>query len=268
MKKYRMFGLSKFLTETPEYQPEDRPYMALHGFRYCDILNNATFFTDLELNIAGMADGLTTENAHRLVEYIDKTAESMTAPPNFVGSYQRETKFSHDHSEVVPDFVADPVKRGACWTVAQGHQIYWQPYVIDKQDLEGKFSGRALRTIDSSVALPFLKFEGDLSEPARSKTHYRLAYILMIHDKPENVAALIDALDDLSVFIYLHIDLSASKAFRGRIQSLIKGRDNVRLSSNAFAVSWSHISILWVEIRMFFDLLDMISFDYVINLSG
>ena len=120
--------------------------------------------------------------------------------------------------------------------------------------------------------MPFLNFDGredpKAMVPATLRPHYRLAYVLMVHHKPENVAALVDALADKNVFIYIHVEVFAPNSFYEEIQEIVRTRKHVALMPTRFAVSWAHVSLIWVEVRAFFDLLDMISFEYVINLSG
>jgi Core-2/I-Branching enzyme len=189
----------------------------------------------------------------------------LLAHPEYQGNFQRESKFTDD-------FTADSLKRGICWNVAQGNLLWWKPYVKFTQNLEGKYAGRVLRTIHSNSAFPFLNYDRNhpnhpIVSPSE-KPHYRLAYIVMVHQDAENVEALLDALEDPTVFIYLHVDLSSPQSFHQVISNLVKDRENIAIMPNPFAITWSHISMLWVEIRAFFDLLDLISFDYVINLSG
>jgi Core-2/I-Branching enzyme len=228
------------------------------------MLDNATFFSDLELNI-GRTSKLTPENARHLVAYIDLSSYQMLAHPDFQSNFQRETTITKDWS-------ADTLKRGVCWNVAQGNLQWWKPYVNFNQDLNGKHGGRVIRTIDSEAALHFLNFEGkqtpeDIAN-IQSKHHYRIAYVVMVHWNTDNVAVLLDAISDPTVFIYLHVDLSAPESYHQEIRDIVKGRPNVALMPTSFAVTWSHVSIVWVEMRAFFDLLDLISFDYVVNLSG
>ena len=253
------------LTSSTPYPPNDRPYLAVHNFQFCDILEGATFFTDLELDVPGLRGTLDRTNALLFAQHIDWTAQQILAHPDFQKDFQRSTKFSQTLS-------SDPLKRGVCWNVAQGNLRYWGPYVDMNQTLDGKYAGRILRTIDDKIALPFLNYDGKSGHASlishTMKRHYHIAYVLMIHDKAENVAALLDALADPNAFVYIHIDMSAPEAFHQKIHDLIKGRQDVAIMPNPFAVTWGHISLIWTEIRAFFDLLDLISFDYVINLSG
>ena len=180
--------------------------------------------------------------------------------------YQREVTITPEYRE---DFAA----RGECFAIVQGYNSEDFPTIQYVQKPYGK-QERILRTISANDTFPFLNFEGNSSAPGRSeKKHYKLAYLILIHDKPENVEALIDALlsPDDSVFIYLHIDaenFEATIPYTREILQIVQARKNVALMETRFAITWGHISMLWAEIRGFFDLLDMISFDYVINLSG
>lgn len=247
------------------YPPPNREYIPLTGFKFCDILENSTFFTDLELDVPGIAKTLNSSNAAKLVKYIDNAAEQLISHPGFHGDFQRETKFTEE-------IAGDSLKRGVCWNVAQGNLVWWKPYVKFGQILVGKFGGRVLRTIDSN-ALSHLNFDGsqsprELTAGLTSKPYYKLAYVVMVHANTDNVAALIDALADPTVFIYLHVDLNAEETFHEEVRELVRGRRDIALMPKPLAVSWAHVSLIWVEIRAFFDLLDLISFDYVINLSG
>jgi hypothetical protein len=263
LRKYNLIW--PFYLFRSDYPPTDRPFVVLDGFDFCDMLDNATFFSDLELSISGMTSKLTLENAAHLVAYIDWSSQQMLAHPDFQSNFQRETKFTEDWS-------TDTLKRGVCWNVAQGNLQWWKPYVNFDQDLQGKHGGRVIRTIDSEAALHFLNYEGkqtpqDIAN-TQSRRHYRIAYVVMVHWNTDNVAVLLDAISDPTVFVYLHVDLSAPESYHREIHDIIEGRPDVAIMPTSFAVTWSHVSIVWVEMRAFFDLLDLISFDYVINLSG
>jgi len=248
------------------YPPPDRPHVTLTGFKTCEILEGATFFTDLELELPGVIAPLDANNADILVKYIEDTVEQMLLHPELRhDNIQRMTK-------VTSDLNIDFLKRGVCWNVAQGNLQWWKPYVRFGSNLKDKFSGRVLRTINSEAAFPFLNFDGNLGIPnslhITSKPSYKLAYVLMVHADSENIAALIDALADPTVFIYIHVDVFAPDSFHQKINKLVKGRPDIAVMPRPLAVTWSHVSLVWVEVRAFFDLLDLIRFDYVINLSG
>ena len=183
-----------------KYPPPDRPFLQVEGFQFCHCLNNATFFTDLVLDLPSGPARLSQNNTAEFALLLDYTARKMLEQWDRKW-YQREVTITPEYRE---DFAA---------------------------------------------------------------------YLILIHDKPENVEALIDALlsPDDSVFIYLHIDaenFEATVPYTREILQNVQARKNVALMETRFAITWGHISMLWAEIRGFFDLLDMISFDYVINLSG
>jgi hypothetical protein len=253
------------LTYSAEYPPQGRPYISVGGFRFCDILDNSTFFTDVDIQIPGIEGTLNDQNARKFIEYIDWSAQQMLAHPEYQTYFQRETEYTKG-------VTTDSLKRGICWNVAQGNLLWWKPYVKFDQNLNDKYNGRVLRTIDATATFPFLNYDGNqIARPlpnSTSKPHYQLAYVVMVHSNAENVAALIDALADPTVFIYLHVDLVADEAFHQQMRDLVRNRYHIYLTPNPLSVSWSHVSLIWVEIRAFFDLLDLINFEYVINLSG
>jgi hypothetical protein len=146
----------------------------------------------------------------------------------------------------------------------------WRSFVRQRpqESWEGKHAGRILRTIDSNITFPFLNFEANVTAAQEPKQHYRLAYILLVHNNLPNLVALIDALADPTVFIYIHVDYSAPHGFQQQVRETFDRRHNIAVMETTFPISWGHMSLLWAQLRAFFDLLDLITFDYVINLSG
>jgi hypothetical protein len=215
-------------------------------------LENSTFFTDLPLELPSGATVLNHDTVSQVVDYIDHATQELMESSSWDADFQRRTQYTEN-------IITDPLQRGICFTVAQGtldHDV-WRSFVPE--------GTRILRTIDADVALPFLNYNGKSS---LSKPRYNLAYIIVVHDNLGNVLALISALDDPSVFIYVHIDMSAPKSFREALQNVANTRTNVVVMPTAFSVTWGHITVLWAQLRAFFDLLDLVDFEYVINLSG
>jgi Core-2/I-Branching enzyme len=238
--------------------------VTLEGFTFCDMLNGATFFTDILLDVPGIEQTLEASNAHLLVKYIDDVAQSTLDNPQYRDNdLQRETR-------ITEDMIMDPLKRAICWNVAQGNLQGWNISIKPEQDLSEKFAGRVIRTIDAEVALPFLNYDGHLTPKSLRKVNsrYKIAYILMVHENVKNVEALIDALADPTVFIYVHVDFFAQPLFKQEILEMANDRSDIAIMPSQLAVSWAHVSLVWVEIRAMFDLLDLIQFDYLINLSG
>lgn len=252
------------LISSSPYPPRDRPFIHLDGFNLCRCLNNASFFTDLEIQLPGGLSALSSRTARDLVEHIEWSAQRILSHPERQKLYQRD-------NQVTADYTADYPLRGICFSLAQGNlgDDTWNSFVKPPRPEEwaAKHAGRILRTIDAEIALPFLNYKPKYTHE-NSKPHYNLAYMLLVHENPDNVKALIDALSDPTVFIYIHIDVGSPSSFVEEISKYIAERENVAIMPTTFAISWCHVSLLYVEIRAFFDLLDMIDFDYVINLSG
>jgi hypothetical protein len=155
-----------------------------------------------------------------------------------------------------------------CFSLTQGFTYGddWPSLVKQRRWEEKEYAGRLVRTLDPQNAIPFLNYIP--TQTPIQKKHYNLAYAIMVHDNPPQLEALLNALAHPTVFIYIHIDYTALESFKTIIHKMAQNRTNIAIMPTSFAISWSHISLLWVEIRAFFDLLDLISFDYVINLSG
>lgn len=172
-----------------------------------------------------------------------------------------------------------------CFSLVQGYPEGSQDFPSLQSRQKGNLNsnqGRLLRSLDAQLTFPFLNFDGIDKVPyppalvRGQKRHFKIAYVVMIHEKPENVAALVDALldneDEGDVFVYLHLDYGKdfwlTYGFLQEVLKVTRERTNLKIMETRFPISKGHISILWAQLRAFFDLLDMITFDYVVNLSG
>lgn len=248
------------------YPPEHRPFLTLRGFQICSCLDNSTFFTDLQLELPNGITQLNDRTADSVVEYIDQTTERFLLSPGWQVGLQRETQY-------LEGFTVDPLQRGICFSVALGnldHEI-WGSFVAPSSTDDEQLGHRFLRTIDPGVALPFLNYETHQKDDPSlesKKPRYNLAYIILVHENIESVSALIQALDDPSVFIYIHVDRFSPQSFHDDVQRMTQNRTNMRVMPTSFYIRWGHPTILWAQIRGLFDLLDLIEFEYIINLSG
>ncbi|KAI8848917.1 hypothetical protein BC829DRAFT_417213 [Chytridium lagenaria] len=114
----------------------------------------------------------------------------------------------------------------------------------------------------------------------------KLAYLLMIHgDRSilENVKFLLDQLDDGSSIILIHVDLQSDELYQS-IASFLLQREadmnainrpnskplpgNVYMAQNRYRGRWGHISLVWMQLSGFYELLDMADWHHVINLSA
>ncbi|KAI8847060.1 hypothetical protein BC829DRAFT_444809 [Chytridium lagenaria] len=89
------------------------------------------------------------------------------------------------------------------------------------------------------------------------RRQYKLAFLLMVHGKAsniDNVINLINILDDGSAIILIHVDLNPT-TFTNK-------------STVTFHGYWGHISLVWMQLSGFWELLDLADWDHVINLSA
>ncbi|KAJ1555957.1 hypothetical protein HK405_009935, partial [Cladochytrium tenue] len=140
------------------------------------------------------------------------------------------------------------------------------------------------------------------SRPPARRRRYSVAYLVMIHGSPAaglaNLRSIVGELDDGSAVFLVHVDLS-SVELRERVAEWIHERDraitmrvrnsagggtmdgaddaaepgglihsNVFLAQYSYRGMWGHISLVWMQLSGFWELLDLADWDYVINLSG
>src|SRR5258708_4475128 len=75
----------------------------------------------------------------------------------------------------------------------------------------------------------------------------RLAYLIMAHDQPEQLARLVNALDCEGARFYIHIDKkSDAKPFH----RLLGKRENVHVLPNRVRVNWMGFSLVEVSLRL------------------
>jgi len=251
------------LTFSLIYPPPNRPFLSLRGFKTCSCLDGSTFFTDMPLQLPSGATQLNASTALLVVDNIDAQAD------HFIRELGKGVLRSYQYGDGLK---LDHVQRGICFTVALGNVDNWGAFVGGQDNTDNTtqiIRERFLRTVNADVALDFLQYTPpESSQLAVPKPQYKLAYLLLVHRGFENILALINALDDPSVFIYIHIDHLAPASFRTEIEWLANKRPNVAIMDFSFTISWGHISILWAQIRGYFSLLDLIDFEYVINLSA
>jgi hypothetical protein len=113
-----------------------------------------------------------------------------------------------------------------------------------------------------------------------SKTKYGIAYLLFLHEQNciECTKDLINQLDDGSAIILIHIDSRNQELF-DTLQSWIQSRStpttnpitpytsNVFLAETRVRGNWGHISLVWMQISGYFELLSLSDWDFVVNLS-
>ncbi|KAJ3102009.1 hypothetical protein HDU96_009789 [Phlyctochytrium bullatum] len=122
-----------------------------------------------------------------------------------------------------------------------------------------------------------------LRNPALSP---KLAVLLMAHGEPsvvENIKYLLKEMDDGSAIFLIHVDM-ASQGLHDALVEYIKKREieineinnphgtiipgNVFLAEKRYRGAWGSISLVWMELSGYWELLDLADWDYVINLSA
>ena len=181
---------------------------------------------------------------------IDSTAQEIESGEEWHADFQRMSEFKDTWSD-------DMLRRGICWQVAQGCVAGWKDFT----------QSRLIRTVGDSFAFPFMNFQSN-SDIAKTKPRYRIAYVIMVHKDFNNVKNLIEAINDPHIFALIHVDRRADPEFYRQVQELIMQYDNMDVIRDRFTVIWAHVSIVWTQLWGFFELLDRIDFEYVINLSG
>ncbi|KAJ3332871.1 hypothetical protein HDU76_012795 [Blyttiomyces sp. JEL0837] len=228
--------------------------LMLDGFRFCTVLNNATFDTFVDVYPLGGSIFETQPTKDNLTRLIDVTAEDV---------YNR-LNAKHGHLE------KPSVHRLACYMAALG-----------ENNLVNLTNGRFLDRLNPSAylgpILPALRTEGDFAKqpkpkplgqnntnkplnpkknvdhvdsgdkdtglsalsnrgfaPAvrRPRRHYRIAFLMTIHGDVkylENVKTLVDELDDGSAVFLIHVDAGSGELFNATRKWLQQREEYLRL---------------------------------------
>ncbi|KAJ1567944.1 hypothetical protein HK096_008089, partial [Nowakowskiella sp. JEL0078] len=180
--------------------------------------------------------------------------------------------------------------RFACYSAAQGNTIYSK--ILDSK--ENKYAS-LLRSVHPESYFPFLKFEINEKEHDSLKSddwcenlsfatendeiprfknnfpHYRLAFIVMGYRDWENIAILLNRIYSKNVLIGIHIDDDHFYELQDRLLMYITARfvdhSNIIFFQNPVKVVWGHVSMVYAELKVIFELLKIGTWDYIINLS-
>jgi hypothetical protein len=97
-----------------------------------------------------------------------------------------------------------------------------------------------------------------------SNTQVRIAFLIMAHEKPEQLLRLVNALDDDRASFHIHLD---KKTDASSFQALLGDRKNVHLLPNRVKANWMGFSLVEATLRLLADAA-IHGFDYCILLSG
>ena len=219
------------------------------GFQFCKILNGATFDSLVDLKDFGSSVAESNPDVNNFINLIDSRAYDI---------YQALLRKVHVAEKT-------EVKRLACYTAGEGQTVVANlTYNRLLQEVHPiNYFKDLLKTI--------------IPNPAKVKKQYKLAYLIMAHDK-NGFAALIkllELLDDGQAIILIHIDArpSSNSLFDSTSQylhdrKLYNPNSAIFMAKHRFANIWGHISLVLTQLSGFWELLDLADWDYVINLSN
>ncbi|KAJ3093393.1 hypothetical protein HDU96_002330, partial [Phlyctochytrium bullatum] len=115
---------------------------------------------------------------------------------------------------------------------------------------------------------------------------FQIAFLIMVHGDAsmlENVKYLVEELDDGSAILLIHVDLKSEELYNAVAKYVVEREalinafrrpnsdplpGNVHLAEYRYYGRWGHISLVWIQLSGFWELLDLADFSHVINLSG
>src|SRR5262245_33885301 len=92
----------------------------------------------------------------------------------------------------------------------------------------------------------------------------RLAYLITVHNEPEHLLRMVNALDCPGSVFYIHVD---KKSDTSPFLTVLGRRNNVHFITNRVNVNWMGFSLVEVSLRLL-GLAVQEGFDYCLLLSG
>ncbi|KAJ3098590.1 hypothetical protein HDU96_011010 [Phlyctochytrium bullatum] len=231
-------------------------YLPVSGFSYCKILENASF--DMFVPVLPWDGQCLAERENPvadMIELLDSTAQRI-----FVDIALKETM------------------RYACYSVAEGANT-----------VAKLTEARWFHSLDPTNyfhnILPAM-IQTNHTEGLLRKRFYKIAYLINIRSSDiealPNVQNLIDEIDDGSAIVLVHIDADADAIYE-EMQRFLDERlketratlskelanepGNVYLSKKRYKSVSKHISLVWILLNGYLELLDLAFWECVINLS-
>ncbi|KAJ3094491.1 hypothetical protein HDU97_008019, partial [Phlyctochytrium planicorne] len=239
-------------------------FFTADGFQYCKTLNNATFDALATLTSTGMTLAELNPSVPEFTQLIDRHAKRIVA----------EMVSKH------PALALKELARFACYCAADG-----------ANPLANLSETRLIQWVDPQNYLqPMLPTVQP--EPSRiylqtgTRRKYQIAYLLMVHgdiDVLENIKYLLGELDDGSAIILIHVD-AGSQELHDVVSAYVTEREtqmnemnyphsvpvpgNVFMAKRRYRGAWGYVSLVWIEISGFWELMDLAEWHHVINLSA
>ncbi|KAJ3212285.1 hypothetical protein HDU67_003914 [Dinochytrium kinnereticum] len=240
--------------------PNDR-FFRVSGFKFCETLNNASFDSMAYIEKWGTTVAGRRPTTSEFTDFVDNEAKRvmmvLMAKNRFLSIKE--------------------IGRFACYCVAEG-----------SNSLASISPTRLLNVVDplkyfKGVVPAFSQKPSRLPGPRRK---YKLGVLLMVHGDSsvlENIKFIVDEMDDGSSILLIHVDLHSEELYQA-IAKYIEERDanmnailrpnsdpqpgNVHLAEYRYHGRWGHISLVWIQLSGFWELLDLADFQHAINLSG
>ncbi|KAJ3094489.1 hypothetical protein HDU97_008017 [Phlyctochytrium planicorne] len=251
-----------------DYERQADRFVRVDGFKLCPMLNNATFDAMVPTSYWNGSSIAELENPQNdTITMIDDVALKITLEI-------RSKSLFLDGKDLI---------RYACYSAADG-----------ANSVAKLTKSRLLNTIDPSnyfgSVLPFLDSNQLPSladgKKRKRKRFYKLAYLIMVENDDTvipNIKHLVDELDDGSAIIMIHIDVNAHDLYE-EIRMFIQTRNerirrnlpresqdengNVYLASRRYPHIKRHVSLLWIQLNSYWELLDLAFWEHVVNLSS
>jgi hypothetical protein len=218
-------------------------------FRYCSILNNATFDGSVYIYALGGSISSVNPESNWFYNFIDYRAAQV------------------EKAIVSQRFLADrqDAKRFACYSTAIGNSHFVN---ISRQSL--------LVAIDPIVYFKPILPAINLKFSKNGLQKFKLAFLIMVHelDGFDSLIALLNILDDGDAIILIHVDGKSSSAkLYDKLEEWITSKkvlkeSNVHLAKYRMHNLWGHSSLVLTQLSGFWELKELADWDFVINLSN
>ncbi len=205
------------------------PLIIGHQFEFCSHLENSAFHATLD-----------PKQFPKLVDGAAKKLVNLCSSTNYL-----------------------ELKRLACYSAAMGN--------VAVANLSAEPLLHSISPIEYfSPVLPTIKQqEGVLVKPK-----FKLAYLVMVHEANglPHLKILLSKLDDGDAIVLVHVDKRSQRLYR-RIDKFINirrssGICNIHLAKYRFKNIWGHISLVFTQLSGFWELTDLATWDFVLNLSN
>ncbi|KAJ3102005.1 hypothetical protein HDU97_000918 [Phlyctochytrium planicorne] len=241
---------------------EKSRFVRVQGFKYCSMLNNATFDSLAHVKPWGTTIARRDPFLDEFVQLLESEAQKLSS--TLYNKYP-STLNSKD------------VMRFTCYTVADGSN-----HMVNLTDTQ------LIREIDShryiSPIIPAISPSPSRIPGPRRK--YKLAFLLMVHGKVatlESIINILNVIDDGSAVVLIHVDQKANELYE-EVKKHVAAREkkmneklrpkadpepgNIFMAQTRFHGYWGHVSLVWMQLSGFWELLDLADWDHVINLSA